>query len=174
MVESIDPYGGYLGPKDVAFFKEYSANPQKVAGIGVTLAKPARLGYPVIIAPIPGGPAAKAGLNSGDIIEAIDGTTTRELNLLQINELFAAPLGKSVALSIIRSRRAEPEVVNVNREVVQAPPVEAKMLETNIAYIKVPYLASGKAQEARRQLDGLLKKGAASIILDLRYTAGGD
>src|SRR5262245_23334872 len=172
LVESVDPYGGYLNPKDVAFYKDYSTNPQKVAGIGVTLAKPARLGYPVIIATIPGGSAAKAGLNSGDILEAIDGTTTRELNLVQIYELFATPAGKPVALSVIRSRRADPEIVN--REVVTAPPIDAKMMENNIAYIKVPYLASGKAQETRRQLDGLLKKGATSVILDLRYTAGGE
>ena len=174
LVESIDPYGGYLTPKDVAFYKDYVANPQKIPGIGVTLAKPARLGYPVIIAVIPGGPAAKAGLNSGDIIESIEGTTTRELNLVQINEILAAPVGKPVALSVIRSRRADPDVVNVNREIVQAPPVEAKMLENNIAYIKVPYLAPGKAQETKRQLDGLLKKGAVNVILDLRYTAGGE
>jgi carboxyl-terminal processing protease len=57
---------------------------------------------------------------------------------------------------------------------VQAPPVEAKMVENNIAYIKVPFLAPGKAQETKRQLDALLKKGANGIILDLRYTAGGD
>jgi carboxyl-terminal processing protease len=138
------------------------------------LAKPARLGYPVIISTIPGGPATKAGLNSGDIIESIDGLTTRELNLVQINSLLAAPMGKPVALSIIRSRRADPETVNVSREIVQAPAVEAKMLESNIAYIKVPYLAAGKAQETRRQLDGLLKKGASTVIVDLRYTAGGD
>jgi len=174
LVESIDPYGGYLTPKDVAFYKDYTANPQKIAGIGVTLAKPARLGYPVIIAIVSGGPAAKAGLNSGDIIESIEGTTTRELNLVQIYEILSAPVGKPVALSVIRSRRADPDAVNVNREIVQAPPVEAKMLEGNIAYIKVPYLANGRAQEAKRQLDGLLKKGASSVIVDLRYTAGGD
>src|SRR5262249_61022559 len=60
LVESVDPYGRYLSPKDVALYKDYSANPQKTAGIGVSLAKPARLGYPVIIATVPGGPAAKA------------------------------------------------------------------------------------------------------------------
>jgi carboxyl-terminal processing protease len=174
LIESIDPYGGYLNPKDVAFYRDYTANPQKTPGIGVVLAKPPRLGYPVILNAIPGGPAAKAGLNSGDIIESIDGLTTRELNLVQINSLLAAPSGKPVALSVIRNRRADPENVSVNREVVSAPPVEAKMLDNNIAYLKIPFLASGKAQEARRQLDALLKKGATSVILDLRYTAGGD
>src|SRR5215470_1513387 len=97
LVESVDPYGGYLTPKDVAFYKDYTANPQKIAGIGVTLAKPTRLGYPVIISTIPGGPATKAGLNSGDIIESIDGLTTRELNLVQINSLLATPMSKPVA-----------------------------------------------------------------------------
>jgi carboxyl-terminal processing protease len=173
LVESIDPYGGYLTPKDVAFYKDYSANPQKTAGIGVVLAKPPRLGYPVILSAIPGGSAAKAGLNPGDIIESIDGMTTRELNLVQVNSLLASPTGKPAALSIIRSRRPEPESISVNREILQPPPVEARMLESNIAYVKIPYLASGKAQETRRQLDGLLKKGATGVVLDLRYTAGG-
>ncbi len=72
-------------------------------GIGATLAKPAKLGYPkVIISTIPGGPAAKAGLNSGDIIESIDGTTTREMNLVQITGMLAIPSGKMAALSVIQ------------------------------------------------------------------------
>src|SRR4030095_3234749 len=77
LIESIDPYGGYLTPKDVAFYKDYVANPYKVPGIGAILAKPSKLGYPVIISTIAGGPAAKAGLNSGDIIEHTEGVTPR-------------------------------------------------------------------------------------------------
>jgi len=172
LVENVDPNGGYLNPKDVAFYKDY--NPQKTPGIGVVMAKPARLGYPVIISVSPGGPASKVGLNSGDIIESIDGLTTRELNLVQVNAMLAIPAGKTAALSVIKTRRADPEAVNVPREVVQAPPVEAKIIENNIAYLKIPYLAPGKAQETKRQLDALLKKGASSVVLDLRYTAGGD
>ncbi len=172
LVENVDPYGGYLSPKEVAFYKDY--NPQKTPGIGAVFAKPPRLGYPVIVSAIPGGPANKAGLGAGDIVEAIDGITTRELNLVQINAMLASPAGKPAALAVIRSRRSEPEVVNVTREVVQTPPIEAKILESNIAYVKIPYLGAGKAADAKKQLDGLLRKGASSVILDLRYTAGGE
>jgi len=174
LVESVDPYGGYLSPKEVAFYKDY--NPQKTPGIGVVLFKSPRLGggYPVIISAIPGGPAAKAGLGMGDMIESIDGTTTREMNPVQVNALLASPAGKPVALSIIRRRRAEPEIMNLNREVVRVPPVEAKLLDDNIAYIKVPFLGQGKALEVKRQLDGLLTKGATSVVLDLRFAGGGE
>ena len=153
LVESVDPYGGYLSPKEVAFYKDY--NPQKTPGIGVVLFKSPRLGYPVIVDAIPSGPAANAGLGTGDMIESIDGATTREMNQVQVNALLANPAGKPVALSVIRRRRAEPETVMLNREVVQAPPVEAKILDNTIAYLKVPFLGSGKALEAKRQLDAL-------------------
>ena len=172
LLENVDPYGGYLSSRDVAFYKTY--DPLKTPGIGVVLAKPLRLGYPVVISAIPGGSAAKSGINPGDIIEAIDGVTTRELNLVQIEGMLSNPAGKPAALSVIKTRRTEPDSINVPREVTQAPPVEAKMLENNIAYIKIPYLAPGKAEEAKKQLDPLIKKGATNIILDLRYTAGGD
>ena len=48
------------------------------------------------------------------------------------------------------------------------------MLENNIAYVKIPFLAPGKAQEAQQAARWLLKKGATNVILDLRYTAGGE
>ena len=172
LVENVDPNGGYLTSKDVAFYKNY--DPLKTPGIGVVLAKPARLGYPVIISAIPGGSAAKAGLNPGDIIESIDGVATREMNLIQVYGMLSNPAGKPASLAVIRTRRTEPDTIDVAREVVQAPPVESKMIENTVAYIKIPYLASGKAAEAKRQLDALLKKGATNVVLDLRYSAGGE
>jgi carboxyl-terminal processing protease len=170
LLENVDPYAGYLSPEDVAFYNAYS--PYKTPGIGVVLAK--RFGYPIIVSAIPGGPAANAKLGAGDMIESIDGVTTREMNLIQVNELLAAPAGKPVNLSIIKRRKTEPEAFTLNREVVTPPAVEARIIETNIAYLKVPYLAPEKASDARKQLDGLLKKGATTIILDLRFSAAGE
>src|SRR5262245_17708038 len=170
LLENVDPYAGYLSPQEVAFYKAY--NPYKTPGIGAVLAK--RFGYPIIVAVIPGGPAANAKLGTGDMIESIDGVTTREMNLVQVNAVLANPPGKPVALSVIKRRKTEPETVTLNRDVTPAPPVEAKVVEGNIAYVKVPYLAPGKAQEARKLLDGLLKKGSTNVILDLRGSAAGE
>jgi carboxyl-terminal processing protease len=170
MVEVVDPYGGLLSAKEAAFYREF--NLQKTPGIGVILAR--RAGYPVVVSAIPGGPAARAGLSYGDFIESIDGHTTREMNLVQIHALLASPADKPVSLVVIRRDRAEPETLDLSREMVQAPPVEARMLENTVGYVHVPLLAPGKALEAKKQLDDLLKKGATSVLLDLRFTAGGE
>jgi carboxyl-terminal processing protease len=168
MVEMVDPYGGLLEPQDVAFYRNFDI--EKTPGIGVVLSR--RAGYPVIISAIPAGPAARAGLTTGDFIESIDNTTTRELNLVQVNALLAGPVGEPVSVTVIRRNRAEPETLQLNREAVKAPPVEARMIENTVGYIHVPFIAPGKAEETKKQLDDLFMKGASSVILDLRFTAG--
>src|SRR5262245_55291497 len=170
LLENVDPYAAYLSPQEVAFYKSY--NPYKTAGIGAVLAK--RFGYPIIIAVVPGGPAANAKLGTGDMIESIDGVTNREMNMVQLNAVLPNPVAKPVALSVIKRRKTEPETITVTRAVTPTPPVESRLVENNIAYLKVPYLAPGEAGEAKKQLDALLKKGATNVILDLRYSAGGE
>ncbi len=169
LLEQVDPYAGYLTQKDVAFYKDF--NPEKTPGIGVVLAR--ANGFPTILEAIPGGSAAKAGLKTFDTIEAIDGVPTREMNLVQAYGYLATPADKPATLTLIGNNRSEPETVTVTREVTKVPPVESKMIQNDIAYVRVPWLGQGKANEARKQLDDLLKKGATGVILDLRACAGG-
>lgn len=169
LLEQIDPYSGYLNAKDVAFYKDFSI--EKTPGIGVVLTK--ANGYPTILEAIPGGPGAKAGLKTFDTIEAIDGVPTREMNLVQAYAYLANPADKPVTLTLIGNNRTEPESLKVNREVTKVPPVEAKMIQGDIAYVRVPLLLQGRANDAKKQLEDLLKKGATGVILDLRGSAGG-
>src|SRR5262245_12570611 len=169
LLEQVDPYSGYLNAKDVAFYKDFSV--EKTPGIGVILAK--ANGYPTILEAIPGGPGAKAGLKTFDTIEAIDGVPTREMNLVQAYAYLANPADKPVTLTLIGNNRSEPEAVKVNREVTRVPAVEGKMLQGDIAYVRIPLLVQGKANEARKQLKDLLKKGATGVLLDLPASAGG-
>ena len=169
LLEQVDPYAGYLSQKDVTFYKDFSL--EKTPGIGVVLAK--ANGFPTILEAIPGGSAARAGLKTFDTIEAIDGVPTREMNLVQAYGYLATPADKPVALTLIGNNRSEPETVMVNREVTKMPPVESRMIQNDIAYIRVPWLSQGRASDARKLLDDLLKKGATGVILDLRASAGG-
>jgi carboxyl-terminal processing protease len=169
LLEQVDPYSAYLNPKDVAFYKDFSV--EKTPGIGVILTR--ANGYPTILEAIPGGPGAKAGLKTFDTIEAIDGVPTREMNLVQAYAYLANPADKPVTLTLIGNNRSDPETVKINREVTKVPPVESKLLQTDIAYVRVPLLAQGRTSDAKKQMEDLLKKGATGVILDLRASAGG-
>jgi len=172
LIETIDPEGGYLSAKDVAFYRNF--DPLKTPGIGVILGR-TRAGYPMILSVLPDGPAQKAGLMTGDMIESIDGFPTREMNLVQVDGFLANPPDKPANLIVmLRRNNFDPESMTVPRGIAKAPAVDSKMLENNIAYVRVPMLSSGKAAEARQSIDDLLKKGASSVILDLRASAGGD
>jgi carboxyl-terminal processing protease len=123
---------------------------------------------------IPGGPADKAGLQDTDILEAIEGKSTREMSLAQIHGLLSGEPGSNVNLSVVRARRAEPQKVVVTRDVVTIPAAEDKMLEDGIGEIRVDALPKGKSQEIAAKIKSLQKAGAKKLILDLRDCAVGE
>ena len=169
LLEQVDPFAGFLTAKDVAFYRDFSI--EKTPGIGVVLVKAS--GFPTVLSVLPGGSGAKAGVKMFDAIEAIDGVPTREMNLVQAYGYLATPADKPAVLTLIGPHRTEPENVTVPREVLKVPPVEGKILQNDIAYVRVPYLTQGKAADVRKQIEDLTKRGATGVILDLRASAGG-
>jgi carboxyl-terminal processing protease len=169
LLEQVDPFAGFLTAKDVAFYKDFSI--EKTPGIGAVLVK--ANGYPTVLSVIPGSSGARAGLKMFDIIEAIDGVPTREMNLVQAYGYLATPADKAAVLTLIGPNRQEPTTVTVPREVAKIPAIEARMIQNDIAYVRTPFLTQGKAADVRKQIEDLTKKGATGIILDLRASAGG-
>jgi carboxyl-terminal processing protease len=132
-----------------------------------------KYGYITIVSTIPGSPAAKAGLTTGDMLESIKGIATRDMPLAYANLLLRGQPGSSIELSVLR-RRPEPQKLTLTRALIAPPAVESKMLEGEIGYIKVSALPSGKAKEVGAAASSLQKQGAKKLILDLRYCAAGD
>ena len=109
LLESLDPNSSYM---TAAEYKQYRAHKSDGKGqIGATISK--RFGYGAVISVIPGGPADKAGIENGDIFEAIEGRTTREMSLAEIQSLLAGDPGSNVNVSVVRARRAEPQKVTI-------------------------------------------------------------
>lgn len=170
LLESLDANSSYLNP---AQFKEYKAHKSDGKGaIGASISK--RYGYAAVISTIPGGPADKAGVDSGDIIEAIEGRSTREMSLAEISTLLSGEPGSNVTISIVRTRKVEPQKITITRNVVNVPAATDKMLEDGIGYIHVDALNKGKAQEIASKIKELQKQGAKKLVLDLRNVALGD
>jgi carboxyl-terminal processing protease len=170
LLESLDANSSYL---TAAEYKDYQSHQGEArADIGAALSK--RFGYAAVVSVIPGGPADKAGLQDTDILEAIDGKSTREMSLAELRNLVAGQPGSNVTVAIVRAGRAEPEKLTIARDVVKIPPVSEKMLPNEIGVLRVDALTKGKAQELASKIKNLQKDGAKKLILDLRNCAEGD
>jgi carboxyl-terminal processing protease len=170
LLESLDANSSFLTP---AQYKDYKArNTDVKADIGAGISK--RFGYATVISVIPGGPADKAGVEGGDIFEAIEGQSTRDMSLAAIRSMLSGPPGSNVNVSVVRARRAEPQKVVITRDMVTIPPVSDKILDEGIGYIKVDALTKGKSQEIASKIKALQKQGAKKLILDLRNDSEGD
>ncbi len=170
LLESLDANSSYLNPTQ---YKQYKENKTDGKGtIGAAISK--RYGYAAVISTIPGGPADKAGVDTGDIIEAIEGRSTRDMSLAEIHTLLSGQPGSNVSISIVRTRKVEPQKLTVTRNVVSIPPATDKMVEDGIGYIHVDALTKGKAQEIAAKIKELQKLGARKLVLDLRNVALGE
>ncbi len=170
LLESLDPNSSYLSPAE---YKQYRTHKNEAKGqIGATISK--RFGYAAVVSVIPGGPADKAGIDNGDIFEAIEGRTTREMSLAEIQALLAGEPGSNVTVSVVRPRRAEPQKVVITRNTVKIPDISEKSFEDGIIYIKVDAFNKGKAQDIANKLKDDQKKGAKKVILDVRDCSEGD
>jgi len=138
--------------------------------VGLLLSK--RFGYIGVVSAIPGSPAAKAGLSTGDIIETIKGVATRDMPLAYATLLLRGDPGSPVEITVLR-RRPEPQKMTLTRTALTPPPVASKLMANDVAYIRPETLSATKVQEIGADLRDLASKGAKKLVLDLRQCAVG-
>src|SRR3954470_5327981 len=170
LLESLDADSSYLTPSEYKVFKQKKTEGK--ANIGATVSK--RFGYAAIVSVIPGGPADKAGLNSGDIIETVEGLSTHDLSLAAVKNHLVGEPGSRLELTIIRTRKIEPQKITVVRDTVALPAVTETMAADNTGVVKALVMTKGKAAEIAERIKSLQKKGAKKLVLDLRNNSEGD
>src|SRR5580704_10075162 len=170
LLESLDANSSYLSADE---YKDYKAHKTEAKGdIGAVVSK--RFGYASVVAVIPGSPADKAGLQDTDILEAIEGKSTREISLAEVHNLLAGQPGSNVTLAVVRARRSEPQKMVITRDLVAIPPVTDKIVEDGIGEIHVDAFTKGKSEEIASKIKALQKSGTKKLILDLRNCAEGE
>lgn len=170
MLEAIDPYASFLSADQ---YKTYlKAKDSAKGGVGLVLSK--RFGYIGVVDAIPGSPADKAGITTGDMIETIKGVSTRDMPLAYAEVLLSGDPGTTVELAVLRLRRStEAQKITLTRAAVKPPPLVARMAAEGIGQIEAPSLEAGRVKEIAQALADLQKQGAKKFVLDLRHSAAG-
>jgi carboxyl-terminal processing protease len=173
MLESIDPYASYLNADQ---YKQYvKTKDTKKGDIGLVVSK--RFGYMGVVDALPGSPAAKAGLATGDVIESITGVSTRDMPLAFAELLFQGDPGTTIEMSVLRARKSEAQKVELTRAVLVYPALTAKLVTDQgsqpIGLIQTVTLVPGRVKEIAAKIEDLEKQGAKKLVLDLRHCATG-
>ena len=168
MTGALDPYSSYLTPEQV---KEYEAGKLSgKVGIGAEYSQVSL--YLYIVSVTKGGPADKAGIKAGDVVEYIDNKATRDISLYDARQMLQGDAGSTVALRVLRSGE-KPQTLKVTRGAFKTPSAESRVEAGKIGVIKVYSLEDGEAADIKTHVQNLQKQGVQKIILDLRGVAAG-
>lgn len=175
MVESLnDSYSVYL---DKDAFKNLNVQIEGTfGGIGVEIDKDENKQL-VVITPLPGTPADRAGLKSGDIIEKVDEQETAKLTAIEAASLIRGEPGTSVTLKILREKENRSFIVKLVREKIAVPSVRGEILPDyqEIGYLQVWHFnRTSTIAQLEKELNKLNKEQLGGLILDLRGNPGGD
>ena len=163
-----DPYTEYFTASEAKNFNGQLNN--LFSGIGAELSKDDK-GNLVIIAPIAGTPADKAGLKAKDIIATINGTTTAGMSVDDAVTKIRGPKGTQVTLQIVRG--SQTLSFTITREDIKVPSVNTKMLPGNIGYMQISTFSDDTTDLATKAANQFKSQNVKGIVLDLRDDPGG-
>jgi carboxyl-terminal processing protease len=129
--------------------------------------------YMIIISPMPGSPAEKAGLKSGDMIIKVDGEDMTGIDGNLVLKRVLGPAGTQVTLTIARKGEQAPIDVTITRAKIKIVTTESKMLDNGIGYIKLTSFGENTNKELIKAITGIKAKNPKGLILDLRGNGGG-
>lgn len=165
-----DPHTSFLTAEEYAeLFTHVSG---EYAGIGAQVAE--RDGWTTITAPLPGTPAERAGVQAGDRIIEVDGTSTEAKSVDEVVKLLRGPRGVPVNVKVVRYGVDEPITFRIVRDEIHLKSVPyAYSLGDGVGYVPLSVFNSTSSEEVRAALEKLRGEGMKKLILDLRGNPGG-
>lgn len=162
-----DPYTEYLSEEENKEFNEQLSG--SFEGIGAELNKEEQT--IVIVSPIAGFPAEKAGLRAGDIISKINDETAFDISTSQAVKKIRGAKGTSVKLEVIRE--GKPLTFNITREQINTPSVKSEIVEGNIGIMTISRFGEDTTALSRQAAEEFKSKNVRGVVLDMRGDPGG-
>jgi carboxyl-terminal processing protease len=165
-----DPYSVFLKPDDFRQLSE--ATTGNYSGLGIQI--DVRGGWITVVAPLPDTPAERAGIQTGDLIVALDGKSTEGWKQDSAVKALRGPAGTSADLQIRRAGIDKPITFRLTRATIHIRSVQiAMMLNEHVGYISLNPVSENSTREVSLAIDSLLKQGMKSLVFDLRNNPGG-
>jgi carboxyl-terminal processing protease len=181
MVDSLDPYSGYVPPSSIVSFR--SVLEQEFGGLGVSLDGPPRRDRFTVVSALFDSPAYRAGVKPGDVILEVDGQKVDGIEFEQLTSKLRGKEGTKVQLLLKRGDDAEPFVVDVTRGIIEVESVLGDQrkedgswdyrlaADPSIAYLRIELFGEKTHEELRKAIQSL--EGISGVIIDLRDNSGG-
>jgi carboxyl-terminal processing protease len=165
-----DPYTSFLEPDKLGKLSESTTG--NYAGLGLQVE--IRDNSVIVIAPLPGSPAERAGLMTGDRIVEVQGKSTKGWTLEEVSNVFRGKTGETVELKVDRPGNLKPLPFTLTRRAIHLSAVRrASLLADGVGYVDVKAFSDSTTRELIRAIDSLSKAGMRSLIIDLRANPGG-
>jgi len=164
-----DPYSTWFPPADYQAFQQQLNG--RFEGIGIFV--DFKDHYLIVVKPIKGSPAEKAGLETGDQITAADGFNLRDVPLEEAANHIRGPAGTSVHLKVHRSSENRDFEVDVMRESITLPVIDSRMLTKSMGYVHLEQFTSDASAKFDAAVADLKNQGAQGLVVDLRGNPGG-
>ena len=173
MLSSLDPHSSFLPPESFEDMRVQTRGEFGGLGIEVTMED----GLVRVVAPIDETPAARAGVEAGDLITHIDGESVMGLTLSEAVDRMRGRVGTDIEITVNRAGREEPLRLSITREIIRIRAVRARV-EGDVGVIRITTFNEqtfdnlvGAMQEVKDELGGI--DNVKGFVLDLRNNPGG-
>jgi carboxyl-terminal processing protease len=172
MLAALDPHSAYLNPKNYRDMQVQTRG--EFGGLGIEVTMEQGSGVVKVVSPIDDTPAAKAGLQTNDLITHLDGEQIVGLTLEQAVDKMRGPVNTPITLTIVRKGRDDPFDVKIVRDVIRINAIKARA-EGDIIYVKVSTFNEQTHANLVKSVDRLKKsiKNVKGYVIDLRGNPGG-
>jgi carboxyl-terminal processing protease len=173
LLTDLDPHSAYLDARATQAMNETATGAYGGLGLEI-LQRPDR--SLVVIAPMDDTPAARAGIQPGDIIIELDGAPISADSVDAAVEAMRGEPGTTIVLTVLREGESEPLKLSLTREIIRVASARGEALDTDFAYIRIATFQADTASEVQRKLESLKAAGSGALkglVLDLRRNPGG-
>jgi carboxyl-terminal processing protease len=171
MLAGLDPHSSYLDPQG---FKEVRIGTEgEFGGLGIEVTM--ENGFIKVVSPIEDTPAARAGIEPGDLIVRLDDKAVKGLTLSDAVKLMRGKPGSVITLTVIREGEAKPLKVDITRAIIKIQSVKSRILEPGYGYLRITQFQANTGQNlktALRKLETENKGKLKGMVLDLRNNPG--